>query len=173
MHSQQKNTYFTNTSPDKSHIEAITLHLSFWFYLPQLKKGLRNTGLAEMNLLGSVPCLRLPCKEALHQKSRAWIFGKCWAGWWLSLPNTSPVQGAASQQRYTLRPPKMEKAHLPGPASALAVPTRPNWCCPPCSLLGRGIPTRCCRRCLSFAAERMFKEGTGAPLKLLSLTRLL
>lgn len=66
---------------------------------------------------------------------------------------------------------------LPLPASAPAVPTLPNWCCPSHSLLAQGTSASCCsvfcRCCVSFEVERMLKVGTGPALKLVSLNRLL
>lgn len=94
--------FLTRQIAHRSHHSALVILILF---TPIKKKGLQNTGLAEMNFLGSVPCLRLPRKEALRQKSRVWLFGKRWAVWWLSLPSISPAQGAARQQRYPLAPP--------------------------------------------------------------------
>lgn len=107
--------FLTRQIAHRSHHSALVILILF---TPIKKKGLQNTGLAEMNFLGSVPCLRLPRKEALRQKSRVWLFGKRWAVWWLSLPSISPAQGAARQQRYPLAPPSPEW----GKPTCLALP---------------------------------------------------
>lgn len=99
-HSTEKHIFhkfLTRQITHRSHHSALVILILFT-PIKKKKKVLWNTGLAEIILLSSIPCLRSPCKD-LHQKDKAWHFGRSWAGWWLPLHGIRPVQAAACQQR--------------------------------------------------------------------------